>query len=356
LSDPLNHREWLKEILHDEMDDTMQYEEIWDGHFRYFSDYAIIVYHTESCEKEKTPLLSYLKEYDRLHYAYGVIHLHDERINGCRSHYPMARFVLRNNMHPSMYSRTNVLEIPIGYSNGAGRSTSRPGMMKPPIERDLVWSFSGDTRSKPHRQNTIKKMFEFYSNNDHLHHHQTNIWNDRSKLNISTYVNFMKRSIFVPSPIGTVYEDGNKPNGLGAIRTWEALEQGALPIIESFEFFDPKWREHTDWLYLGRYNILNESLFPIPLLIVNQNWSNVKDILHPFVNDLDRLNALWSHTMEWYDKIKMNTRKFVRHFVLDQLYESRQWKTAEEFGHCTILSKNIYYTMKCIAEEVPTNA
>ena len=49
------------------------------------------------------PLMEYLRGYDERNLAYGVIHLHDERIDGC-GHYPVARFVLRNNGHPMFFA------------------------------------------------------------------------------------------------------------------------------------------------------------------------------------------------------------------------------------------------------------
>ena len=341
-TDSNNHREFLYEILSDGGDIVV--EEVWDGTFSVLADHAIIVYHTESCENTNMPLLTYLQSFDRLHFAYGVVHLHDERIDGCRSHYPMSRFVLRNNYHPSFFDRQHILEIPIGYSNGAARKINK--RLLPPRDRRYLWSFMGDVASKPDRKNTLKRMheIEMYENRS-IFVHELHHWNDGQKMSVEEYREILSRSIFAPSPIGTVYENGNLPNGLGAMRTWESLEQGALPIIQSFETLDPLWREHTDWLYVGRYQ--KET---IPLLVVRDDWANVKEILKPYLENKEMLDELWSRTMEWYKRTKMFTRKAVKKFVLDRLYVSRQWWTANEFGFCTVLVDNQYLTMKCTPE------
>ena len=345
-SSPFNHREWIDEILGGP-NISIDHQIIWDGRFQVLKDHAIIIYHTKSCEKSNKPLLNYLKQYDRLHLAYGLIHLHDERIDGCRSHYPMARFVLRNNMHPSMYHNKHILEIPIGYSNGAGRKPMTT--LTPLQDRDYVWSFMGDIESKPHRKTTIFAMQSLSDrlNLTHAQYHltTTNIWNDIKQLSVETYRHILSNSIFAPSPIGTVYNDGNLPNGLGAMRTWECLENGCLPIIENFELHDPKWKEHTNWLYVGRYGVEKE----IPLLIVNQNWSNINEVLEPYLNNPKKLQKLQTETMEWYNKIKNHTRNAVLNFVMKRLYENRQWYSAKETGHCTIYLDDAYYTMKCNA-------
>ena len=350
-SSPDNHREWLDEIING--GDDIIVEEVWDGHWRVLADHAIIVYHTASCEKKNAPLLEYLQHFDRLSLAYGIIHLHDERIDGCRSHYPMARFILRNNMHPSMRSNQHILEIPIGYSNGAGRNRNRNRIRNrnkqtphiQPTDRPLIWNFMGDIESKPHRKNTIARMIELFQDQDTYHLTLTKIWNDENRLTTENYCKIMSNSIFSPSPIGTVYKDGNLPNGLGAMRTWEALEQGSLPILENWRH--ENWRQkYTNYLYVGRYNVQE----PIPLLIVNQEWSNVGKVLQPYVTNPQKLNSLWKKTMAWYARIKTRTRHAVQSFIIDRLFESRQYNSALEHSHCTIFHKNAYYTMKCEAE------
>jgi hypothetical protein len=175
--------------------------------------------------------------------------------------------------------------------------------------------------------------------------HELERWNDVQKISVNEYREILSSSIFAPSPIGTVYDNGNLPNGLGAMRTWEALEQGALPIVESCDAFDPLWREHTDWLYVGRYQ--KEK---IPLLIVKRNWSNIHSLLAPYLESEELLDKLWIQTMEWYERLKMYTRRALKKFILDRMYVSRQWWTANEFGYCTVLLDNQYVTMKCTPE------
>jgi hypothetical protein len=167
--DKNNNAEWILYLLNDGDDGNSDgfsiKEVVWDGRFNAYHDHAIIVYHTESCENDNMPLMDYLRGYDERNLAYGVIHLHDERIDGCRSHYPMSRFILRNNGHPtffrSRFLKHHILEIPIGPQNGvsandaSAKRDNRGGALtssvRPPGDRRYIWSWIGDSGSKPHR-------------------------------------------------------------------------------------------------------------------------------------------------------------------------------------------------------------
>ena len=371
-----NNVEWISYLLtaaDGGNDDAFSIKEVvWDeGRFTAFHDHAIIVYHTESCETVNMPLMQYLRGYDERNLAYGVVHLHDERIDGCRSHYPMSRFVLRNNGHPtffrSEYLKHHILEIPIGYQNGVAAThqhqEAASAIIRPPSDRRYVWSWIGDTGSKPHRQSTIHQLREEVNVKLGIEDaafmlHETSRWDDAAQLSRAEYTRILGDSIFCPSPIGTLFRRGNIMSGLGTMRTWEALEQGAIPVIEDWSEYhnmdgdgpaatqsgggsgkSGNWTLDAMQSYLGRYGVLNATP---PLPMVHHTWRDAVQVLSPLLKDPQRLHKLWVNIRAWYRAQKERTRQAVRSFVGERLWQSRAFKAAQEIGYCTVYVDGVW--------------
>ena len=94
----------------------------------------------------------------------------------------MSRFILRNNGHPtffrSRFLKHHILEIPIGPQNGvsandaSAKRDNRGGALtssvRPPGDRRYIWSWIGDSGSKPHRYTqgtttTTTTVYIFYT-------------------------------------------------------------------------------------------------------------------------------------------------------------------------------------------------
>ena len=199
-----NNFEWISFLLQDNNAEFTIKDVIWDeGKFSALTDRAIIVYHTASCELKYMPLMNYLNRFDQLNFAYGVFQLHDERSDGCRSHYPMSRFVLRNIGHPTFwtlkYLKHHILELPIGYQNGIASG----GNPRKPSERRYLWAWMGDS-TKVNRKQAIAAFLgdvntQLEVNAENFYVHTYGHWDDPRQLSRSEYANLL-------SDTGTIIE------------------------------------------------------------------------------------------------------------------------------------------------------
>lgn len=167
--------------------------------------------------------------------------------------------------------------------------------------------------------------------------------------------------MFAPSPIGSWWgPEGTINSGLGTMRTWEALENGAIPLLELWSEFHEQsdtlksggssgksenWDLDARHSYLGRYN---EDL-GVPMPFVHHNWSNVVEVISPLVQNPRKLQKLWEEVRVWYQQVKERARTAAQKFVSERLWQSRAFRSAQEFGFCTVFyaEKNIYVNLRC---------
>ena len=150
------------------------------------------------------------------------------------------------------------------------------------------------------------------------------------------------------------------------MRTWECLELGGIPIIEDWSEYhitdgsieaatqsgggsgkSGNWTRDAMESYLGRYGM--ESL---PFPVVHHSWSNAADVLSPLLNDTRRLQELWVEVQAWYTAQKKRTRRAVRRFISDRMWQSRAFRAAQDIGFCTVFhptdgARGIYVNLPC---------
>ena len=317
-------------------------EVIMDGRFRIVRNYALVVYAASSCEYGNHELLPYLKRFDRRRFSYALLHLHDERISGCRVHYPMANVVFRNVGHDHFAEtayRRNVLEIPIGFADLPGLHPTKP---KDILARKHWLAFMGDQTKfyRPMMKVAIDGL-GIPQRSTFLHY--TDRWKDSKMMSPKDYASVLSDTIFALSPVGNSYASAGRDSGLGAFRTWEALLMGAIPVIENHTGMPG-----TNWQYLGRYGVLNT-----PLPTVKKDWSNLAEVLQPFLFNPDALQSLWLRVHKWYRQQIRRSRLAVRRALDTHLWSKGHLgnarRSASASGYCTIFceQEDAYVTARC---------
>ena len=95
-----------------------------DPHLQTVVDRALIVASAFNCESGDLRLLPYLSKFDGRGYRYSLLHLGDERNNGCFAPYPMAQFVLRTDPHRSFVGWPHVSLLMTGHLSGRAFSVA----------------------------------------------------------------------------------------------------------------------------------------------------------------------------------------------------------------------------------------
>lgn len=132
------------------------------------------------------------------------------------------KFIFRNYLNPD-YSQENLFAFPLGYKSGFwdGFDDGRKLLSQSNNNRKYNWSFAG-TAKKSGRRKTISKLEELTP----YHLHDISFWDAPESLSTTDYRDLMLDSHFIPSFRGNF--------NLECYRTYEALEAGAIPIIQKF--------------------------------------------------------------------------------------------------------------------------
>jgi len=172
----------------------------------------------------------------RQHYLQGgrqvLVHISDEFYADSCSAYRWCDRVYRNHWSPTLSGLSAVAFFALGWTNGFCRPAL--GQTPPAAQRPHVWSFAGDP-NKSQRQAMLSAMRSAPGGLEHL----TSGWMSADSLSISDYRDLMEKSLFVPCPAGNQHLD--------TFRACEALEAGAIPILERrphFDYFRGLWGDH----------------------------------------------------------------------------------------------------------------
>lgn len=144
-----------------------------------------------------------------------LIHLGDEWYRDDCAAYGWCNLVIRNYWTPRFAGLRHVLTVPLGCK--AGFKPVRPG--RPAGERAHLWCFAGDP-FKTSRADMLAAMRRLGPGREHLTHG----FGAAGALPVAEYCALLEDSLFVPAPCGN--------ENLESFRVWEALEAGAIPIVE----------------------------------------------------------------------------------------------------------------------------
>jgi hypothetical protein len=167
------------------------------------------------------PLISrHLSEFQRQKLPVGLIHLSDEWLQSPMDFYDQAGFVFRNYFRPELANRPNCHFFGIGYRSGLVAHLSDTPIDKRPTR----WSFAGQPKTS--RYAMLKAARQIPGGKYLL----TRTFDDPRGLGPREYAEMLSDSVFVLCPRGFF--------SLDCFRLYEALEAGAIPIVEDPAFDD----------------------------------------------------------------------------------------------------------------------
>lgn len=300
--------EWICEIFGD-----LIREHVFDGRHEYVCDNALLI----DAFILTTPMSYYQKFAGRDSF---LIHLLDENYDGGYERYRPFSAVFRKHW-ASAFASNRVHRLPLGYSNGF----AAPDHITPASERSYLWSFVG-AANKSSRPGIFPAMgrlspYKICISDDFVA--PSNLKVERGRVPPPQVARLLQDSAFAPSPMGNV--------NIECYRTYEALEAGAIPLVER------RWT-------LDYY----KELFGDNPLPAFRSWRKAA----AFVDDIGRrpaqLDELQATCVDWWNKAKQTYRDEVKmligeatsdsgnndYAILDRVM-SKKWQYSELLRHQT---------------------
>lgn len=197
------------------------------------------------------------------------------------------RGVFRN-FWSDVFNPDQVMTLPLGYTN----DTRRPDAVPTASARQFVWALLGDC-SKSSRPDTARALSRiephFLYLTDAVPGFTTA--STRRRLSRQEYQQLLLNSTFVPCPMGNV--------NIESYRTFEALESGAIPIVENR-------------LTLDYYRQLLGQDFPG---LVVKSWREAHIRISRLLTDPSEMDALQKRCIEWWDGYKKRYSSAVGAFL-----------------------------------------
>ena len=237
----------------------------------------------------------------------GLIHLSDEFLASPIDFYDQATWVFRHYYRSAAAAMNHVLHTPLGYKSGF-----QTGLVRKRIQdRKTSWFFAGEIKGR--RNEMLAAANRLPGGAAVL----TQTWNDPQGLSTAEYASALADTVFALCPRGN--------DSVDCFRVYEALEAGAIPIVEDDGRFDP-------WLaplrlpeavrspfeprgrFTGRYRRLFghgywKSLFgedfPLPCL---HDWKRLPELIQQF-GEPEHLAA---RTGVWWEATKLQARRQVQ--------------------------------------------
>jgi hypothetical protein len=213
----------------------------------------------------------------------GMIHLSDEWGKDPIDHYNQAKIVLRNyykDLGP------NVLNFPLGWMR-TFPYTLTPNSIQ---DRQYVWSFSGHV-DKTTRPEMARCMSTVEGGRSYFKKCGEN-WGpfDGHALDPRQLADLYNSSYFVPCPQGNCSID--------SLRVCEALQAGAIPIVERSEYWNSLYGAD------------------VPLLQVD-SWDHAPALITELTSDLVKLETLRSSIYQWWINYCLKLKATIK-----ELYEN----------------------------------
>jgi hypothetical protein len=271
-SEALREREWLTQIF-----GTLIGEHITDGSNSVVMDNCLLIDQFIHSKRN-----GYYREFRTRSNAF-FLHLSDEQFHGGYETYSNFTGVFRN-YWSAVFDPASVMVLPLGYSNGISRRTR----LKPAIERRYLWSFAGET-ARASRPEMVAAL-----NGVSPHFCRATDAKRTTALTSEEYQSLLENTVFAPCPMGRL--------NLECFRLYEALECGAIPIVERRPTLD----------YFTRL------LGPNPIMQV-RSWEDARYKIRSLAADPPRLNQLQQLISGWWDLHKQNVKNDVSRFVASRV-------------------------------------
>lgn len=205
----------------------------------------------------------------------GLLHIGDRRYRSRLGAYPSFGFVWRTYYHSGLVD-IPVRQLPLGPAAVAEITPEPwPIAQRQPAERLYTWSFTGqlgDTRDE---------LIEAFRQIDGGHETVTGggDWADRPAPDAATTLDVLADSVFVPC--------GADEGHLESARIYDALEVGAIPIVER-----RRWLDYFHELF-GDH--------PLPTV---RTWAEAPELVNGLLADQTELAALHDRVLDWWTGTK----------------------------------------------------
>jgi Exostosin family len=270
--DDFREREWVTRMF-----GSLISEHIADGSNSIVMDNCLLIdqyLHTKQSE--------YYRAF-RPHRNAFLLHLSDEQFHGGYEAYANFTGVFRN-YWSAIFNPASVKILPLGYSNGLARRV-QPKLAS---ERQYLWSFAGEASraSRPEMVAALKSISP----------HLCCATDKKGTIALApkTYRELLEDTVFAPCPMGRL--------NLECFRLYEALESGAIPIVER--------RATLDYF--------TKLLGPNPVMEI-RSWASARDKIRSLAADPPRLNQLQREISSWWDVHKQTVKDKISHFVISRV-------------------------------------
>jgi hypothetical protein len=205
----------------------------------------------------------------------GLLHISDKRYRAGLEAYRSFGFVWRNYYHSGL-SDWAVRQLPLGPAI-VPEITAQPSAtaLRRPAERLYTWSFAGQLSG------TRGEMIEAFRQIEGGHEYVTGGpgWSDTRDLDAAAILDLLGDSVF--APCGT--DDGQ----LESSRIYEALEVGAIPVVER--------RRRLDYFH----ELLGDH--PLPTV---RSWAEAPSLVRRLLADQAALARLHDRVVTWWTETK----------------------------------------------------
>jgi len=198
---------WLLLLL-----EKFEVEQIMDMNHEVVTERAIVVTNGET--RNGTSMDEYLMRFGASGCPAGVFHLSDEACMAGLTFYGHAAFVYRNYFRADSLLLPNCRYFALGYKSGFTEGLEVRDIGR----RRYRWSFAGQFKSS--RALMLRAADKIPGGFTHF----TNGLADPQALEVRAYADLLANSVFALCPRGNV--------NLDCFRLYEALEAGAIPIVE----------------------------------------------------------------------------------------------------------------------------
>lgn len=198
------------------------------------------------------------------------------------AHYRNFRGVFRN-FWSEFFNPRLVKALPLGYQNGVRPEAA---VLRPSSARRFVWSMLGDCK-KSSRPEAVRGLTS-------IRPHYLRPADTQGKAEKGEYRDILLESAFVPCPMGNA--------NVESYRTYEALECGAIPIVETRWTLD----------YYGR--LLGDDF---PGLRI-RSWASARSQILQRIRQPERLDELQRSCLAWWGEYKTRLSGSVGAFLADR--------------------------------------
>ncbi|MGL9621360.1 hypothetical protein QRQ56_25425 [Bradyrhizobium sp. U531] len=277
VDDGLKETDWLRQILPADLISTVTTlgnEDCRDHRLYVFS----------SNKRRIADLAASLSIPAPVRYSVGLCHLSDEWFETDTSYYQKFDYVIRTH-HARRFERGGIFTIPLGFPNGTGQ----PPSITPITVRTTPWSFVGTPVTTRHQ---MARAMDTVQGGKCIFYDPAK--GEAPPLSKADFSELMSDTVFCPAPMGNVM--------LESWRCYEALEAGAIPLLEKRYFLD----------YFE--NLLGPN--PIPTFY---HWSEASDFVKLMLARPEQLAELQKEVFEWWLKKRISIKAQLGDFLRKQM-------------------------------------